>query len=301
MLCILNWCGKASTSKQVFNLFMGCNMKKFAKMALAAAIAGLGFAAHAGLVIDDFSVNQAVLPSTLIDSTADGVGLYNSVTGPVANILGGERDLFIDNLTTDGFGAEVGVNVSGGLLKYSTDTGASGRSILKWDGMNGSSAVTTGSEGAFMGTLNPIGLSNLNLAANGSQFLIRVKESDLGFDFSMTVFTDSTRWTTLVLQSAAHHNFLPASGGIDFADFLGGANEINNVLSSGALRFTGVGGSADMSNVGALLATVNWSGGPAEIDLQIGDVGAVPEPESLALVGLGLLGLAVTRRRKIAA
>lgn len=279
-------------------------MKKFAKMALAAAVASFSFAASANLVLDDFSVAQGsdVNDVYLYDSVVSGgSGFYQSVNGSTANIVGGQRDLYVEKL--GGGSGRIEASVEGGLYRYSTPTGAAGTAYLKWDGQNATPAasvndVTAGTQVDFLNTLDATGLGGLDFSAAGNAFLINVLESDIGFRFAITVYTDADRWTTLLIESASHHLGLPASEPIHFVDFEGATDEAGSFLASGAFRFTGAGGAANMSSVGALLAQVNFDGGVGTVDLSLSDVGVVPEPESLALVGLGLLGLAAGRRRK---
>lgn len=284
-------------------------MKIFKKLGVAAAVATLSFAASAGITVDDFSVVQA----NMTDGVTDGMGLASSVSGATTSILGGQRDVFVEKLLdtdpTDTAG-DVSARVAGNKFSYSSAAGTAGRSILKWDGGAGSSAAAAISEASFLAGTNYTGLGSFNLADTGTAFLINVYESDIGFDFALSVYTSATQWTTLVLQSEAHHLGLPASSPIDFVDFFGTASvgtvDLNGdsipdaeLLPSGALRIGGTGGYADMADVGAMTATINWSGGPGTVDLQILDAITVPEPGTLALVGLAMVGLGAARRRKL--
>ena len=276
-------------------------MKKFAKMAVAAAIAGMAMIAQATIVIDDFSVDQGTdgLGDILLrDTTINGLGKYSSVNGATTSIIGGQRDLYVEKIGGGSGGIESIVESS--MYKYSTPSGAAGTAFLKWDGMNEAvtGTVFNGSQATFLGTLSAGGLGGQNFKLGGNAFKIDVQEADIGFDFAMTVFSSGGRSTTLVLASVAHSGGLPDSSPIRFADFEGATDVGGSVLGSGAFRFTSAFGAADLTDVGALLAQVNFTGGIGTVDLSINEVITVPEPGSLALVGLAMLGLGAVRRRK---
>ena len=279
-------------------------MKKFAKLAVAGLIASAGLVAQAGIVIDDFSIDTpvTVLPvigavSSFSDGTDNGKGIYGSQNGPVANMIGGQRDVYIEKVS--GGQGIMSAQVANGQYSYSTPASnplTIGKGFIKWDGQNGvDGSVIEDTQANFLATLDPTGLGGQNLYQGGNAFRIDVINSDLGFDFALTVYSSPTDWTQLILQSLAHLNGVPASSPILFADFEGACGAC--VLGSGALKFTG-GAGASLSNVGALLAEVNWSGGSKEIDLSIDQVITVPEPSSLALLGVGLLAFGISRRRK---
>jgi hypothetical protein len=280
-------------------------MKHFLKMAVAAVVAGAAFAAQSSIVIDDFTVASPTVDvpnigtfSAFSDGTVNGLGIYGSQNGALTSIIGGQRDMFIEKVS--GGQGIMAAQVASGQYSYSTPNAnplVVGKGFLKWDGQNGvDGSVISGSQANFLATLDPTGLGGVNLYDGGNAFRIDVVNSDLGFDFALTVYSSAVDFTTLVLQSAAHLNGVPASSPILFADFEGACGFC--VLGSGALKFTG-GAGADLSNVGALLAEVNWSGSSKEIDLSIDQVITVPEPTSLALVGVGLVAFGVSRRRKV--
>jgi len=282
-------------------------MKKFAKMAVAAAIAAVGMAAHATLLIDDFSTGQAKLN----DDTVNGLGYSSSVLGAM---IGGNRDLFVEKTVGTSSAAVSmqvdpnGTSVGNGALTFAEGSQATGRGIIRWDGVGvayGDPGTPTGpnfsagiseSEASFNASRG-YGLA-LSLFDYGNAFKLTVNEADFGFIFSIVAYTDATNYTTLNLVAGANGQ----DHTIPFALFYG-----PDVTIPGFGSRVQTGSGANFSNVNALEAIINATpsgvvvgippGVPA-LDLSIDTINVVPEPGTMALTGLALLGLGAMRRRK---
>ena len=274
------------------------------KMLKAVAIAALTVfgSANASLInkVDLFSIDQALITDTLGTggtsvSSQVGSPADNSIAPNVGTILGGYRELIVDKKSDGTVGGtninrSVNMGVSLGQLDFSTSSLTTGTGIIRWDG------ITQSASGGAIQAINAIGLQTLGVGVNlgnvlTDQFELTTIFSDGGFIFRIEAYTSATKWTAVDIVSNQHT--MPTTTYVPLDTFLA-----CGFMDAVVTVTCGIGGAVDFSNLGALQAIIDPAGSFVSLDLTLDQVTVVPEPSGIALVGLALLGLGVTARRR---
>jgi hypothetical protein len=280
-------------------------MKKFGKLAIAAAASLVVSAAQADITIDLF---DGPLQGKIEQLDSTDPLLWAAQTNPaIPTIAGGYRDIAVKKTNT----YEEGLSgtrafVNNGIYNWSVDAGVTGLSVVRWDGdLAGSGTVDAqgGVSNHFVSSsLDVDGIVPVISLGMADSFLFDVLDSDLNFTFWFELYDTDGEYSKFKLKSQAHLNAVStpipvsafaaqcASGPSEFADpnDLDGDDAIAGICSSASF---------DIANIGAIQLILE-SAEAGSVDLRVSALKVVPEPGSLALVGLGLLGAAGAGMRR---
>lgn len=277
------------------------------KLTIAAFVASFGIAtsAQAGYVdlFDDPLANNVNIAT---DNTVGGAVAFNEYPGgaiPSTSILGGYRDIISDLVASNGVGTPSAVSeVGGGGYSFSTSSGDTGIGSIQWDGQDNSASLNM--IGLRNGGTTGLNLINQTGCPTGGcdRFEATVLVADQGFQYKIGAYTDAGNYSILTASSqfGIGSNVGDVPGPVT-ADYLfewfglGSGNYLIGGLNFNILRV----GTVDFTNIGALEFIVNSNGGTAAVDLALDSITkTVPEPGSMALLGLGLLAAGALRRRR---
>lgn len=293
---------------------------KIEKLTIAFAVTMMSFGAQAA-TIDLFTTPQTKIDTSSSDSYLTG-NVYGSQVGGAldTSIIGGYRELQV--LSDSGNSGpstppQLGTNMSagGGVLAFSNDTGQPGvigRGAIIWDGSAQACSDTSGvgcAPSTFGQADAAVGLGGLDLTSGGAltNFMFTTLSADHDWAFTLIMYSAADQFTSIQLQSYATN--VPVPELIPFSAFenstLCGHTDTDGspigayLASQNVIAVTcGGGGVADSTSVSALVAELNTlptdsSGTPQAIavDLAITSVKTIPEPATLGLLGIGLLGL----------
>lgn len=256
--------------------------------------------ARADFIIDNFST---VTSTTIVSGSPAAPKFATNTDVDGSGVVGGYRDLYLAR-TTSNKGivvGDAGDSVSG-LFNLTTSGATGGYANLVYDG---SSTSTVPKGPVPLAGINYTGLGNLDLTQSGANDAFVVKAaSTAGARIDVTVYTDKNNYATQTL-------FIPGTMATSplvkynilfdpLAPILPGYNESHFAITGGSFSFTNVGAITVTVTGWDLVNNVPRNDADSTVLGTIVTAKAVPEPGSFALLGMGLAGLAVYRRRKAA-
>jgi len=222
----------------------------------------VGFAAL--LAFSATSVNAVVL-DTFDYGNDNFVNVMTDDTDPnfiktitFANDLGAADVHFSQGLDDDANTYFSSVLATNGNLTFSNASGVDAKLELVYDGPGPN-------------------VTPLSFASVGSAFYYDTVFSDTGFDITFTVTDTTGNSDSLVYVSSAY----------DSSDF--GGDLLRSYI--GFDQFTGV----DFMNIASTSILFDTT---SAADFTLAEVGLIPEPTTVAIFGLGLIGFAASRKRK---